>query len=83
VNYRRIPILAIGRDVYLDTRLIIRKLEERFPEGKLGSDKGEEKAIERLLEAWIIEGPVFSRAAGLIPTDMPAMKDPKFRKDRG
>jgi len=31
VSYRRMPILSIGRDVYLDTRLIIKKLESLFP----------------------------------------------------
>jgi glutathione S-transferase len=31
VAYRRIPVLAIGRDVYLDSRLILRKLETLFP----------------------------------------------------
>lgn len=30
--YRRIPVLSIGRDVYNDTRIIIAKLEELFPE---------------------------------------------------
>lgn len=39
--------------------------------------------MEKLLEAWMIEGPVFGRAAGLIPTSMPAMKDKGFLKDRG
>ncbi|KAK4144215.1 glutathione S-transferase U4 [Dichotomopilus funicola] len=29
--YRRIPLLAIGRDLYLDTRLILRKLEALWP----------------------------------------------------
>ncbi|KAI8625752.1 glutathione S-transferase [Xylariaceae sp. FL1651] len=31
ISYRRIPILSIGRDVYLDTRLILQKLEALFP----------------------------------------------------
>ncbi|KAF2197356.1 glutathione S-transferase [Delitschia confertaspora ATCC 74209] len=82
VSYRRIPLMTIGKDVYLDTRLILQKLEERFPEGKLGSDSPDGKATEKLLESWMIEGPVFQRAAGLIPTNMPAMKDERFRKDR-
>ncbi|KAL0581249.1 hypothetical protein V5O48_000837, partial [Marasmius crinis-equi] len=33
VGYRRIPILAIGNDVYCDTSLIIPVLERRFPSG--------------------------------------------------
>ncbi|TFK43570.1 hypothetical protein BDQ12DRAFT_731573 [Crucibulum laeve] len=31
VTYRRIPILAIGNDVYCDTSLIVSALERRFP----------------------------------------------------
>ncbi|KAL1606293.1 hypothetical protein SLS60_003695 [Paraconiothyrium brasiliense] len=80
VKYRRIPVLAIGRDVYLDTRLILRKLEEKFPNGKLGSDKPEQQFIERLLERYMVEGPVFQEAAGLVPSAF--LKDPIFAKDR-
>ena len=82
VKYRRIPVMAIGRDMYCDTRLILRKLEERFADGALGAAGPEQKAIERLLEKWMIEGPVFARAASLIPTTYPAMNDPTFTKDR-
>jgi glutathione S-transferase len=80
VKYRRIPILAIGRDVYLDTRLILRTLEEKFPDGKLGSDNPEQQLIERLLEKYMVEGPVFQEAAGLVPSVL--LKDPTFAKDR-
>ncbi len=31
LRHRRIPILALGRDVYLDTRLMLRKLEDVWP----------------------------------------------------
>ena len=31
VTYRRIPILAIGRDIYTDTSLIASTLERRYP----------------------------------------------------
>lgn len=31
VTYRKIPILAIGREVYCDTSLIIEALEHYFP----------------------------------------------------
>lgn len=34
VAYRRIPILAIGNDVYCDTSLIASALERRFPPGE-------------------------------------------------
>ncbi|KAF9534889.1 hypothetical protein CPB83DRAFT_843106 [Crepidotus variabilis] len=34
IAYRRIPILAVGNDVYCDTGLIVNTLERRFPEAK-------------------------------------------------
>lgn len=82
VKYRRIPILSIGRDIYCDTRLILDKLEERFPSGKLGASQPEQKAIEKLLEKWTVDG-VFPRAAQLIPPAMPMLNDSKFVQDRG
>ncbi|KAF1973866.1 hypothetical protein BU23DRAFT_589347 [Bimuria novae-zelandiae CBS 107.79] len=80
VKYRRIPILAIRRDIYLDTRLILRTLERRFPDGKLGSDKPEHKFAEKLLEKYMVEGPVVQEAAGLVPTAI--LQNPKFAEDR-
>ncbi|KAL9050630.1 MAG: hypothetical protein Q9206_005013 [Seirophora lacunosa] len=82
VKYRRIPILSIGRDIYCDTRLILDKLEERFPSGKLGASQPEQKAIEKLLEKWTVDG-VFPRAAQLIPPALPMLNDSKFVQDRG
>ena len=74
--------MSIGRDVFCDSRLIIRKLEEMFPTGALGASTAEDKAIEKFLEIWSIEADVFVRASQLIPTDMPLLNDPKFTKDR-
>jgi len=74
--------MAIGRDIYCDSRLILRKLEEFFPHGALGASKAEEKAIEKFLEIWAIESGVFARASQLIPTTMPLLNDPVFTKDR-
>ncbi|KAL8971854.1 MAG: hypothetical protein Q9197_003060 [Variospora fuerteventurae] len=81
VKYRRIPILSIGRDIYCDTRLILDKLEERFPSGKLGASEPEQKVIAKLLEKWTVDG-VFPRAAQLIPSAMPVLNNPKFVQDR-
>lgn len=82
VKYRRIPIMSIGRDMYCDTRLILQKLEAKFASGALGASQPDEKAIEKLLESWTIDGGIFVRAAQAIPPEMPLMKDPKFTKDR-
>jgi hypothetical protein len=82
VHYRRIPVLAIGRDVYLDTRLILRVLETlpNVSSPRLGASTGRDKFVEMLLEKYIIEGPVFTMAGGLVPVDV--AQDPTFKKDR-
>ena len=55
VKYRRIPIMSIGRDIYCDTRLILHKLDEKFPSGALGACQPDQKAVEKLLESWTSE----------------------------
>ena len=82
VNYRRIPIMAMGRNIYCDTRLMLQKLEEKFPDGKLGASQPDQKAFEKLLEAWTVDAGIFTRAAQSIPPEMPLMKSEKFVKDR-
>ena len=86
VKYRRIPILAIGRDVYCDTLLILDKLEQLYPSSDgvykgIGSNGGTQLALEKLLEKWT-DVVVFKPAAAVIPTDLDLMKDPAFQKDR-
>lgn len=73
--------MSIGRDIYCDTRLILDKLEEKFPSGALGASQPDQKALEKLLEQWTVDE-VFVRASQLIPPEMPLLKDPKFAKDR-
>jgi glutathione S-transferase len=82
VKYRRIPVMAIGRDVYCDTRLMLDKLEQLFPDGSLGASQPDQRAVQKLLEKWTIEAGIFARATQLIPTSMPLLNDPKFTKDR-
>lgn len=86
VEYRRIPILAIGRDVYHDTRLILSKLEALYPTSdthpSISAYTFQSRAIEKLLEYWTIDGGIFTRASQLLPLSLPLMKDPKFTKDR-
>lgn len=84
IKYRRIPLMSIGRDVYLDTRLILQKLES-YPASrpKLGAaENTEQRAIERLLEVLSVDGGVFAWAASLLPRELPIMKDPNFLRDR-
>jgi len=68
--------------MYCDTRLILRKLEARFPQGSLGSSDPDHRAIERLLERWTVDAGVFVRATQLIPSHFPNLNDPAFQKDR-
>ncbi|OCT45830.1 glutathione S-transferase [Cladophialophora carrionii] len=82
VQYRRIPILAIGRDIYCDTRLIIDKLEELFPENRISSTSPFEKGLEHLFENWLIDGGPFWRTAGLIPPTAEVMHDKEWLQDR-
>ena len=74
--------MSLGRDIYCDTRLILHKLEDKFPVGTLGASQPDQKAVEKLLESWTIDGGIFVRAAQVLPPEMPLLKDPKFRKDR-
>ncbi|KAL7923679.1 hypothetical protein ACQKWADRAFT_289013 [Trichoderma austrokoningii] len=84
VAYRRIPILSIGRDIYVDTRLQLPKLEELYPElPRLGATTLEQKAVERLISAYINDGGIFQQAGRLLPLDLPIFKDPNYFKDRG
>lgn len=80
VNYRRIPVMAIGKDVYCDTRIIFRKLEKLFPDGRIGATSPDGWAVQKLLEIWHVEGPLFSRGAASMPLGV--FSDPKFSKDR-
>lgn len=55
LSYRRVPVLALGRDLYIDTALIVDVLEARFPEptifpprkGSGTTDKGWQKVFSQ------------------------------------
>ena len=82
INYRRIPVLAIGRDIYIDTRLQLRKLETLFPDGRLGATSSWDQGFEEMLEGWVIDGGPFWRTSGCIPVSVPFVNDPVWMKDR-
>ncbi|KAH6674310.1 hypothetical protein B0J14DRAFT_589717 [Halenospora varia] len=89
-NYRRIPIVSIGRDIYNDTRLIIAKLETLFPPSSQHpaisashfNSSPELKALEILIESWVIDAGMFTRGGQLIPSNMPLLRNEKFIRDR-
>jgi hypothetical protein len=72
--YRRIPILAIGNDVYCDTSLIAAALERRFPTSDgygtlFPSRKGSDKSDTGLIKALARHYPdttLFPLAMGLL-----------------
>ncbi len=84
-SYRRIPIVSCGLDIYNDTRLILSKLNTLYPASaihpSISTSTEEQKGIEKLLEFWAVHG-LFSKAAALLPSELPLLKDEKFRKDR-
>ena len=89
VQYRRIPILSIGRDIYLDTRLILRVLEERFPATSSSpfralapATTADQRTLQHLFERFTVDAGIFARAAQCIPPNTPLLHDPKFQKDR-
>ena len=76
--------MAIGRDIYLDTRLIISKLEERFPPTAehRGISTPETVGLATLLQKFAIEGSVFQQGVKLIPPEFPLLQHPNFFQDR-
>ncbi|KAH8697516.1 glutathione s-transferase-related protein-like protein [Talaromyces proteolyticus] len=82
LQYRRIPILAIGRDIYYDTLLILEKLEDLYP-GKfsLSVHDPADKALTKLLEKWA-ELAVMKSVVSSLPPDAPLWKNETFLKDR-
>ena len=87
ITYRRIPILAIGNDVYCDTSLIASALERRFPPSagykslfppRVGGGKAD-GALAKLLSRYWADSVVF----GLVADSLPYAKfDAKFIADR-
>jgi len=75
LHYRRIPVLAIGRDVYCDTSLIAVKLEERFPAAAgyktifppLKSGGRSDPVAQQLLALAWTDRMLFLKAAATIP----------------
>jgi len=91
VSYRRIPLMSIGRDIYLDTRLIIAKLEVLYPASSSHpgissspSTSPDQAALQRLISRWTTEFPggLFSHAARLMPPDSAFLKNKHFVRDR-
>jgi hypothetical protein len=61
IKYRRTPSMAIGRDVYLDSRAIIQRLEELFPasEQHPGFSTPETAGLAALLNKFTVDASLF------------------------
>lgn len=71
IQYRRIPVLTIGRDFYYDTSLMFEKLEALFPETKhLGPEVPAEQALTKLLDKWA-DTTVMKTVPHALPPDSP------------
>lgn len=86
IHYRRIPVLAVGRDIYCDSRCIIDHLESLYTDSpRLGYDVTSdpyERGIERILEIWAFDGGLFGRTAQMITPDASLMLSDDWRADR-
>tara|TARA_R110002003_G_scaffold122_9_gene11090 strand:- start:14620 stop:16344 length:1725 start_codon:yes stop_codon:yes gene_type:complete len=84
VGYRKIPIMAIGKDVYCDSRLIISKLEALYPDSNLTPRTSAEVGVQKLFENYTIDGGVFANAVKLMPywTDTGLLQNKAFLDDR-
>ena len=77
LTYRRIPVLAIGRDVYCDTSLICDALEYNYPESEghlslfpAAADKRDLSSIMRGFAAYWVGGPFYRATCAVMPADI-------------
>jgi glutathione S-transferase len=73
--------MAIGKDIYCDSRLIIQKLEQLYPHSTVTPPSPFEEGIRKLFQSWTIDGGIFANAVKLIPASG-FLKDTKFLDDR-
>jgi len=78
-GYRRIPVLQLGADIYCDTGIIIRKIDELFPEPTLYPQGLEAAAHQINIFAdrrmfWSTTPVIFEKLAAVVP--------PEFIADR-
>ncbi|KAF2103349.1 hypothetical protein NA57DRAFT_33575 [Rhizodiscina lignyota] len=84
LTYRKIPVLLIGRELYIDTSLIIEALEHFFSEGyhslyPRAADGRDYRPIIRGFASYWTDRPFFRVTTGLIP---PTVWNSQFGVDR-
>jgi glutathione S-transferase len=67
VAYRRMPLLALGKDVYIDSRLILSKLESLYPSSPLTPSTPAGAGIKALFESYNTDGGIFANCVKLMP----------------
>ncbi|OCL06800.1 hypothetical protein AOQ84DRAFT_342781 [Glonium stellatum] len=86
VTYRKIPVLALGREVYCDTSIILEALEHFFPAPAHPSlypraaDGRDNRALMRGFASYWTDRPLFRVTTGLIPS---SVWRTSFGADRG
>ena len=76
--------MAIGRDIYVDSRMILQRLEELFPasaEHPAFSLK-ETAGLAALLNKFTVDASVFSTGVQIMPPEHPALGEKNFIADR-
>jgi glutathione S-transferase len=66
VHYRRIPIMAIGKDIYIDSRIIIDKLQALYPDNSSANATAEQSGYRKLFEHYS-DSALFNNAVKLMP----------------
>ena len=84
VRYRRSPVMAIGRDIYVDSRMMFQRLEQIFPPSDAHPALNTEgtRGIAALLNKFVVDAGLFAKAVGTMGPNSPAFKNPAFVKDR-
>ncbi|KAL2843006.1 hypothetical protein BJX68DRAFT_257564 [Aspergillus pseudodeflectus] len=84
IRYRRIPLLSIGRDVYLDSPLILERLE-RLKVGKpsfASQASPDQQGLERLLASYTLDTSFFMNIVKVLLPTTPLIRNEDFLKDR-
>ncbi|KAL2786273.1 hypothetical protein BJX66DRAFT_37331 [Aspergillus keveii] len=84
IRYRRIPVLSIGRDVYLDSPLILERLE-RLEAGKpsfASQASPAQQGLERLLASYTLDTSFFMNIVKVLLPTTPLISHEPFLKDR-
>ena len=83
ISYRRTPTIAIGRDVFIDTHMIISRLEEVFPPSEQHPAFSPRKTagLAALLYKLTISS-IFYNAVTILPDDSLALQNEAWIEDR-